>query len=189
MPTQVDVQQRLRLVQDAVVTVAARDGFGQVSLRRVAAEAGASTSVITHYVPSRDHLVRSTIHREVSHRQRLLQDATTARPARAALRALLEAAVLGTDERSHRFWLAIVLGANADPLLREELDSFNTWWHNLVRSLLGDMDPAPQNPQGMLDAIAVITDGMIINRFEQKSEWSIRRCRQVLDRLLDPCLA
>lgn len=188
MPRAVDVQDRLRLVQDAVVAIAARDGFGAVTVRRVAAEAGASTSVVTHYVASRDELVRSTIVREVSGRQDLLQAATADKAADAALRALVRSAVLGTDQQSHRFWLAIVLGSPTDLVLRMELQRFNNWWDDLVQRFISALDRPPQDRATLLDAVAVITDGMIISRFEQDQEWSLHRCERTLDVMLEPLL-
>ena len=189
MPREVDVDGRRRQVQDAVVAVAAKDGFGAVTLRRVAAETGASTSVVTHYIPTREQLVRGTIEREAATRRQLLLSATEDKAPSAALRALVESAVLGTDEQSHRFWLAIVLGAHSDPVLCEELDRFNDWWDRQVRRLVVAVEPSLQDRAAVLDAVAVLTDGMIVARFEQDRPWSARRCRRALDLLLDPLIS
>lgn len=174
------------MVRDAVATIAATQGFREVTIRRVADAAGASTSVVTHYVRSRDELVRSTVRREIETRQGQADAAVAGLRGAAGLRALAEWAVLGPGEQSHRLWLAVVVGAQSESVLRAELDAFNAWWSDLVQGLVRELDPPPADPAGLVDALDVIVDGLVLNGFEASDPWSPRRRRTVLEALLTP---
>jgi len=186
VPRQVDHVARLDAIHDAVEQVAARDGFGAVTIRRIAAHAGASTSVVTHYVPSRDDLVRSAVRRAITVRQAQLDDLVGPVRGSEGLRAVVRWAVLGPTDLTHRFWLAILLGAQSDPVLRSELDAFNRWWSALLRRLVREMDPPPSDPHALIDAVDVIVDGMILAGFEERAPWPDDRRRRTLDLLLAP---
>ena len=49
MPRQVDGESRDRDIRDATLRVIASHGVSGVTIRRVASELGASTSVVTHF--------------------------------------------------------------------------------------------------------------------------------------------
>jgi AcrR family transcriptional regulator len=53
MPKRVDHDERRREIADALLRVVSRDGFGEVSLRHVAAEAGVTAGMVQHYFPSK----------------------------------------------------------------------------------------------------------------------------------------
>ncbi len=61
MPIQVDVEQRRRDIAEATFRVAARTGLAGVTLRSVAGELGASTTVITNYLPTRAALLVNAV--------------------------------------------------------------------------------------------------------------------------------
>lgn len=186
MPRQVDHRARLAAIQDAVEDLAAREGFSAVTIRRIAAHAGASTSIVTHYVPSRDELVRAVVRRGITARQTQLDDLVGNLRGADGLRAVAQWAVLGPTDQSHRFWLAIVLGARSDSVLRTELDAFNQWWCALLGRLVNDMNPDPIDPCALIDAIDVVVDGMILAGFEEQAPWPDDRRRRTLDLLLAP---
>lgn len=57
MPKQVDHTARRRAIADALWRVVARDGFEEVSLRRVAAEAGVSMGLVQHYFRTKEQML------------------------------------------------------------------------------------------------------------------------------------
>ena len=58
MPRTVDVETRRRDIAAAVRGVLARDGVDAVTMRNVANELGATTGLLTHWVPNRIGLIR-----------------------------------------------------------------------------------------------------------------------------------
>ena len=57
MPKRVDPTQRRTLIADALMRVAAQRGLEAVSLRHVAAEAGATTGLVQHYFRTKDEMM------------------------------------------------------------------------------------------------------------------------------------
>src|SRR6185312_13615964 len=58
MPRIVDHEERRAEVAAAVWRIVSRDGLEAATVRRVAAEAGMSTSVVSHYFSGKDDLLR-----------------------------------------------------------------------------------------------------------------------------------
>ncbi|MER7419524.1 TetR family transcriptional regulator C-terminal domain-containing protein [Micromonospora peucetia] len=57
MPKKVDPQERRRLIADALMRVAAKQGLEAISLRHVAAEAGVSPGMVQHYFRTKDEMM------------------------------------------------------------------------------------------------------------------------------------
>ncbi|MDO3703041.1 TetR/AcrR family transcriptional regulator [Micromonospora sp. C28SCA-DRY-2] len=57
MPKRVDRHERRRLIADALMRVAARQGLEAVSLRHVATEAGVSPGLVQHYFRTKDEMM------------------------------------------------------------------------------------------------------------------------------------
>ncbi|MFC7615927.1 TetR/AcrR family transcriptional regulator [Actinokineospora soli] len=182
MPKQVDPAARRDAIADAVVDLAAEHGFAAVTIRAVAARAGASTSVVTHYVADRDDLLRHAVGREVARRVTEAEAATAGKPGAAGVRALVDWAVHAPGERAHRFWLALLVAAPGEPALRAELDRFLTWWDDHLRALVAESG-AP-DPELAADLVDVVVDGLVTARFEVPGPWPDQRARRVLDTAL-----
>ncbi len=185
MPRTIDRRARLDDIADAVEAIAAVDGFGAVTFRRLADHLGASTTVVTHLVDSRDELLDLVIGRAVDRRRVEIVDHLGDETGREALRALVEWVVLGPGEDAHRFWLALVSGAASEPVVRRRLDAFNVWWdalvHSHAHSIEGTIDTGT-----LVDVIDVITIGLVVAGVETGEVWSIDRRRATLDQLLAP---
>lgn len=162
MPRQVDHAARLAAVTDAVVAIAAERGFAAVTIRAVADHLGASTSVVTHYVPSRDDLLRLAVRREVAVRRAEAERAMAAGPD--PLWALVRWAVADLGGQVHRFWLSLLIAAPTEPVLRAELDGFNTWWDGHLRGLVRRSGVA--DPEVVADTLDVVVDGLVTAGFE-----------------------
>ncbi len=179
MPRHVNAADRIALIHDAVVAIALESGFAAVTVRAVAQRIGASTSAVTHYVESRDDLLRSVVRQEIARHQAAAESALAGLKDRAALRVFIEWAVLHRDERTHRLWLALVLGAATDPALRAELDRFNAWWMVEIHRQIDDIDP-PQ-PELVVDLLNTLVDGLIVTAFDAGQPWPTERRARLLD--------
>ncbi|WP_433337693.1 TetR/AcrR family transcriptional regulator [Spirillospora sp. CA-294931] len=186
MPRQVDHDGRRAAIAEAVSAIAAERGFAEVTIRAVAARAGASTSAVTHYVSGRDELVRTAVRRALDVQRGRLEAETHGREPGEALRAVVRWSVLGAGERAHRLWLAIVVGARSEPVVRAELDAFNRWWDALLRRLVHALDPAPADPGSVVDALDVVISGLVMVAFEETEPWSRARRERAVDALLAP---
>lgn len=180
MPRTVDRPERLSAISDAVVTIATEHGFAAVTIRTVAERIGASTSLVTHYVGHRDDILRSAVRRVVEARCREADRVVGGTAGPDALRALVEWAVLASDDDHgiHRFWLALVVGSAGEPALREELDVFNSWWDTRLRQALAAAEIADTDQAA--DLINVVVDGLIIGAFDNGHPWPPHRRQCIL---------
>ncbi|WP_431969926.1 TetR/AcrR family transcriptional regulator [Nocardia sp. bgisy134] len=178
MPRTVDRTARLSAIGDAVVALAVDSGFAAVTIRSVAERVGASTSVVTHYVGGRDEMLRVAVRREIEARREQAENAMAGHRGATAARALIEWAVLTADEATHRFWLALIVAAPTEPVLRAELDAFNAWWDARLRNMLREAGVAEL--EHAADLLNVVVDGLVVGAFDEGAPWPQDRRRQVL---------
>ncbi|MDL9946237.1 TetR family transcriptional regulator [Gordonia sp. ABSL11-1] len=179
MPRQIDHDARRATIDAAVITIAAESGFAAVTIRAVAQRIGSSTSAVTHYVSSREELLGNAVRREVDARLDEADAAIGERTGNPALRALVEWAMFGAAESGRRFWLAAVLGAEHQPVLRAELERFTVWWDARVRALL--TQAGVEDPQAASDVLNVVIDGLVVSSFYGGSPWVDQRREGLLD--------
>lgn len=179
MPRHVNSADRRALIEDAVIAIATGSGFAAVTIRAVALHIGTSTSAVTHYVENREELLRDAIQREIARGQAEAEAAVVGLDSAAALRAFIEWAVLGRDETDHRLWLALVVGAANDPVLRAELDRFNQWWSGRLQTWIEGVRPADSGVTA--DLLNVLVDGLIVTAFDAGQPWPPDRRAKLLD--------
>lgn len=180
MPRIVEHDVRRAAACDAVIAIATWRGFAAVTVRAVAQELGTSTSGVTHYVSGRSELITLAIRREVTRRQSELLTATANVTGVAALRAMVDWAVQGEGRTAQRLWLAMLVGAHTDPIVRAELAAFDDWWDTLVTDLLRAEVPA-ERLQAVVDGVGVLVDGLLIASIQDDQCWPQERRRRVID--------
>ncbi|GAA2255173.1 hypothetical protein GCM10010145_24110 [Streptomyces ruber] len=122
MPRIVDHEERRKRLVEAVWALSFRGGIEQVTLRKVADEAGVSMGQVQHYYPSMQALVRDALERAVQAVNATIEDAVRAAGAtdpETLLRACLYALVSPAEEslRLMRFGLAAAGRAASDPTM------------------------------------------------------------------------
>jgi AcrR family transcriptional regulator len=105
MPKYVDHTTRRQFVTDVAADIIAVHGVEALTVRNVAAAAGFSTAVVSHYFADKRDLVRST-YRAASNRSTARYEAAVAAPQR-TISSCLEA-LLPLDEPSRRDWRVFV---------------------------------------------------------------------------------
>lgn len=191
MPRQVDHVQRRSEISGAVWQVVSESGLEGLTLRAVAAAAGCTTGLVTHYFRDKKALLahaRSVMHRRMADRI----DAMPLRYAdpRAHLYAVAEQA-LPLDEERHLeavVWSSFLLTTRTDPgLLREHSVSHASWVRRLtvlVRAALPG-EPEPGDLQERVRALVVCLDGLALNAVIDPDAYPPDLQRRVLDRQLD----
>ena len=178
MPRVLDRDERLRDITAAVESIATHSGFSQVTIRGVADRLAMSTTAITHVFSSRDEMLRYVVDRSIGRRCDQIDAAIEGRHGPEAMRALIEWVVLGPADEAHRLWLALVLAAPGEPVLRERLDEFNEWWSQRLASCVVEVDDAER--EALLDVIDVVVNGLIVAGVETDEVWDTSRRRRVL---------
>jgi len=126
MPKIVDVEQRRRQLVEAVWALAVRGGIEQVTLRKVADEAGVSMGHVQHYYASMQALISDALDRAVRAVNANIENAISAvddAGPEAVLRACLHALISPDEEsaRLMRFSLAVAGRAVSDPTMARVL--------------------------------------------------------------------
>jgi AcrR family transcriptional regulator len=141
----------------ATSALIAEQGLEAATVRRIAAAAGCTTGLVTHYFRSKDELlidVIRTVHEQAAERMRALSAGARGL---AALRAVLLEA-LPLDPRSvtdWRIWLAFWGYAWTSPAVREEHRVRYAIWRRSVRGLLAQAVQDGETPQSLdVDAAA-----------------------------------
>lgn len=126
MPKIVDHEERRKRLVEAVWALTVRGGAEQVTLRKVADEAGVSMGQVQHYYPSMQALIRDALDRAVRAVNASIESAVRTAGAtgpEAVLRACLQALVSPGEEgmRLMRFSLAVAGRAVSDPTMARVL--------------------------------------------------------------------
>ena len=196
MPRVVDTTERRARVASAARSVIAREGLDGMTIRKVAAEAGSSTTVVTHYFRDKDALIAAAV-----------QDAYAAVESRMAelsrgfekintsvidrLRVmLLEALPLdGVRREEARVWMAFWAAASARPELRTvQRDGYRSW-RALIRAVLDEAALAGELRQDLdtdaeLDLLLCLVDGVLMQATLEPRRYPAARQQQLLESAL-----
>jgi AcrR family transcriptional regulator len=184
MPRVVDHEARRAQVVAAVWRVVSRDGLQAATVRRVAAETGMSTSVVSHYFAGKDDLLRLAF--------RLVLDRGLARahaaPAGQRARSLLVIALpIDAERRAEaRIWLSFLGMAISRPeLAAEQRRVYRRWRDALARALRDDGLPAGVDARAEAAALIALVDGLTVQA--AFAPWRLAKARQL--ELVDERLA
>nr|WP_042198731.1 TetR family transcriptional regulator C-terminal domain-containing protein [Kibdelosporangium sp. MJ126-NF4]CTQ89130.1 tetR-family transcriptional regulator [Kibdelosporangium sp. MJ126-NF4] len=167
-PAPGDHDARRRDVSEAVWRVLAERGFGQLTLRAVAAEMGASTGMLTHYFPAKRDLVR--------YAHSVAEERTLAALYRdldvtglAALRAYLLDVLSLTPQAvaMNRVWVSFWDAAIGDPeLAATETARYERWRGKLRPHVAAAFDngeiPPDRDVDDVVAAAAALTHGLVV---------------------------
>ncbi|WP_308015612.1 TetR/AcrR family transcriptional regulator [Streptomyces huiliensis] len=199
MPKIVDPVARRRAVAQAVLSVTARHGLENASLRNVAEEAGLAVGSVRHYFADHDELVTFAM-RELSrrigdriraHAERLLAPGGGI-DRRAGTEELL-AEFLPLDEARRQecaLWLAFSAAAHTRPRLRPCAAELQAGLHALMARVLDEARRAGGLPDALdveLEAtrLAALLDGLTLQATLLPDRYPPELLRRVLGRHLD----
>ncbi|NND03766.1 MAG: TetR/AcrR family transcriptional regulator [Acidimicrobiia bacterium] len=189
MPIQVDLETRLSEIAAATLRVAGVGGLRGVTIRSVAAELGASTTVITNYLPTRSSLLVNALrHIESSWLSELEAELVGSTPAQSLRKAMRLAVSWDAEEllRAH-FWIAVLAVQQRDEQIQGHLDESNAAFRSVFAKLVdqcGHPDPA-----SAADRLLLITQGAFVSIVETPSEWTNARLIAVADGAVDAVLS
>lgn len=184
MPKMVDAGARERELRAATLRVIAREGVGGVTIRRVAAELGRSTTAVTHYTADREQLLSSAVEGALGERRDQAEDLVAG--AGDGLWDLIDWSVRsGADP----LWPVLVAAAAADvePVVTELVGSFERWWTDLVADLVSGRVRADVTAADAAAAIGVVVDGLVLaSDAHHRTDAGRRRLARLL---IEPLLA
>jgi AcrR family transcriptional regulator len=162
MPRVVDHEQRRADVAAAVWRIVSRDGLEAATVRRVAAETGMSTSVVSHYFAGKDDLLRLAFRIVVERgRDRALADSATGGRARALLATGLPLDAERLAEA--RVWLAFLgLAVTRPDLADDQRRAYSAWRGAVAAALVEEGLRAGLDPEAEAAALIALVDGLTV---------------------------
>ncbi|GIF77834.1 TetR/AcrR family transcriptional regulator [Asanoa siamensis] len=192
MPAPVDHDTRRVELAEGVWSILHRDGFAGLTLRKLAAQMGGTTGLITHYFASKDELVEFALELLHVHTDsRAVAQAPEGSDALTKLRARLLSVLPLDDEsvRLNRIWISYWGVALADPnRSRGEAARYDAWRERL-RPLVsqamaeGKIRPAPERL--LLDLICAATHGLAVQAVLDPDRLPPKVLHGEIDLLLD----
>ena len=183
MPRTVDEMDRGRQIEAATIRTIATHGVAGVTIRRVAAELGRSTTTVTHYVDDREDLLELAVGGALGARRAQLEDvlADAADP----LWTLVEWSV---QLEEVEVWpaLAAATAANVDPVVSRLVRDFERWWGELAAKLVNGRLRPGISVDAAVDAIGVVVDGLVLAL--DANEWTNADRRRLARLLITPLL-
>lgn len=189
MPRRVDAEQRKREIGVAALKIGRSEGLDAVTFRAVAAEMGASsTTVVTHYAPTRQALVALMTKQLFSMAEQLADKMLPALEPAQALALLCETILPVTPESKLLASLAMQAGNEFGVAggVGSELEGWSDWLHERVRALVAAAAaPAPaEDIDATTDALLAALAGISMYGLVDSAAWPADRMRAALATLL-----
>ncbi len=186
MPKAVDVYERKAILAAAAARVIARSGIGAATMREVAAEAGWTTGMLTHYFADKRELLQFTLEASLENRR---QQAAPRRDLTAdqALRATLTDA-LPIDESTRLHWTVTVafcaqaLG-DAD-LAMTQRDAYRHFRADVASLVVRAGRATGQAATDEAERLIAILDGVALQALFDPESWPPSRQLAMLDTAL-----
>jgi AcrR family transcriptional regulator len=185
MPRQVDHDDRRREIVDATVRVLAARGVRGLTFRAVAEEMGGSSTLVTHYFPTRQALLDALAESVAWLPEEVFVLESGTDDPRRRLRIFLQW-WLPRDEPDRRAEQArINLIGERDTRMRTQhfFDAWDARMREMLRDHLKDLLPASDIP-ATVDLLRTVTNGISLSTVEHPEEWPASRQFAVLDHAL-----
>lgn len=196
MPKFVDHNQRRDEIVDAAWRVIQREGLEGTTIRAIAAEAGASTAIVTHYFRDKKDILKTALRRSQARIARRRKETLKGLVGLEALEAALaESLPLDEDRRLElhievSFWARAISDKES---ATEHLRSHDSW-RGFIRSLLEECvqlgEIGPCDVLELADTLVALIDGLGVDALMHPERLPAERQRRIvrdeLQRLRSP---
>ena len=176
----VDHDERRRRIAEVTVAVIAREGLEAATIRRIAAELGGPTKIVTHYFADKQEMLLCA-YRVISERsQHYVREVVRRDPADIVGALMAMTAIDDFQTQLWRVYIAFWDRAARDPffadLQREQID--------LALKVITDILRARSGERADLESISqrlnALVQGISILALAEKDRWSVERTRRTI---------
>lgn len=195
MPKLVDHDERRRDIAQAVLRIVARGGVRAADIRSVAAEAGWSTGVITHYYSDKRELLAGALREAAEDVAGRMQSISALKSGLERLMGLLEAGMPLDDERAAtcRIFYHFASEGLSEASFVEEIAGYYTAWRGAVANALTALKEddliAAGDPELLAAALVGLTEGLAVQGLFDRRAMPPSRMRMILSTGVDCMLA
>ena len=183
--TAVSHDERRRRIADVTVGIIAKEGLEAATVRRIAAEVGCSTTVITHYFSDKHELLLWT-YRTLGEFGHAEFERTAPPDSRDLLGYLLSmAAIHDTNIAFWRTYVAIWDRSLRDPDIAAELNSWTRAVLERIELFIRVLNPECRNTSTVARRLLGAMQGISIQRLFDPESWSADAVREALESEID----
>lgn len=177
MPKVVDMDERRAELAAAAAQLIARAGVGAATMRDVAAEAGWTTGVLTHYFADKRELLLFTFRASLARRHANREARGPQVPTEALLHALEGA--LPLDEEGRRHWMVTIAfcaqAAGDEELSEAQRDAYREFRTRLTE-LVAECDlPFDDEARAVAERLIAVADGIAVQALFDPASWPADR--------------
>jgi AcrR family transcriptional regulator len=186
MPRYVDGSKRRQQIVDACFEILATRGASGLTLRSVADVLGGSTSLVTHFYPTRDRLLRGIGEQMLELYAAQLEELESCVNAEERLEKLMiwMLPIRDEDWKFERVRATLLDDRERDPELASIFTAVREQMFALLYQHLEPLLPPDQIP-GVADILRSVTNGLVLSSLEQKAEWPAERQIAVVSAILE----
>ena len=195
MPKLVDHEERRRDIAHAVLRVVAQGGVPAADIRTVAAEAGWSTGVITHYYRDKRALLMGALREAADDVAGRMKNIYAHKQSLERLKGLLEAGMPLDEERAATcriFYHFASEGLNEEAFL-EEIASYYADWRgvvaNALHSLMDEGALVKGNADVLATALVCLAEGLAVQGLFDADKMPPERLKAILETSVDCMLS
>lgn len=186
MPRYVDPEQRRAEILSAVIHALGEGGFSGFTIRSLAKRMGGSSTLVTHYFPTRDSLLDALLSQTLEDAEKERETLLSIDDPRERLHAVLAFFLPDSDESLalERVRVAMVPHMRIEPTVYDFFQRLEPGMRGLMRAALEEF-VAPEQLDAMVDMLRVWTSGLALSAVEHPEMWTPERQRATLDQFLN----
>ncbi|WP_165550061.1 TetR/AcrR family transcriptional regulator [Kribbella speibonae] len=183
MPRQVDHHQRRRDILEAAKNVIAEQGMAALSFREIGRRLGGSTSLITHYYPAQEDVLRDLVDSSVEeYEANLVAIGNEYSDPQARLEHIIFEwwlPIADDDLRDERMRLNVVAAGNQGARVQELLDAWERLLRGVLHGAVTQLVPEDEADH-IIDVLRSTLNGIGLSTVEHPDHWTPERQRAVV---------
>lgn len=176
----IDHEQRRADIATLTIDIVAREGIQAATIRRIAAEAGFSTTAITHYFADKRELLEWAFQSLASEGERRFEDARAQQPGDAIAALMTMTPWCEINKRRWKAYLAFWDRAARDPELAITLAESTRAGRMFVRELLEADASAGAAVEAAADMLNALIQGLALQMLVEPKTWTEAKVRIAL---------
>jgi len=185
MPRVVDTEKRKEEILDAALAALDDGGFATFTMRSLGRRIGGSSTLVTHYFPSRESIIAAVIDRTVRRTAEEVERLHQVADLRARLRAALEYFVPTSeaDKQAERRRIALLAYRGIEPSVDDYYAKLEPMMRGVLSAAIDGAVP-PEEAAAILDLVRLWVNGMALSVVEHPEIWTGERQTAALEKLL-----
>jgi len=185
VPCYVDPVQRKNAILDAASDALGEEGYARFTLRSLARRMGGSSTLVTHYFPTKDELISALVDRVLEEAEVKRDEIKAIADPHDRLHAVIEY-FLPLDEEAltqERVRVALASHKGSEPAVEEFFARMEPGMRDLFRvGLTGFVKP--KEVEGLVDVVRAWTSGVVLSTVEHPEIWTRKRQLAALERFI-----